>query len=428
MLPLIILLGILLSGTFVWALRAERRAARFQAELAAERRLAAERAAIAEESQKRLKDSFAALSADALRQNNELFLQLARGSLDKAQDGTRADLEARQKEVNALVEPLKETLGRLGDHLRESDRERSTLAGHLRSVADTQELLRQQTKALVTALKSPNQRGRWGEVQLRTVLERSGMLANCDFVEKDAGTDEDGRRLMPDVRVQLPNDACIVIDSKVPIDAYLNWAEAEEPARESLLRDHARQVREHIRGLGAKRYWARFEGSPEFVVMFIPAEPLFNAALQKDPTLFDFAMDQRVIPASPLTLVALLRTIASAWQQQRLTQNAEQIQALGKELYDRLCTMAEHIADVGDHLRRAGASYDQFVGSLDSRVLASARRFKDLGVSASKELVPDLPSIRLEPREPRTPELRAPVQESLIDAELVLPVVEAESL
>jgi DNA recombination protein RmuC len=187
-------------------------------------------------------------------------------------------------------------------------------------------------------------------------------------------------------------------------------------------------VREHIKGLGAKSYWARFDGSPEFVVMFIPAEPLFNAALQKDPTLFDFAMDQRVIPASPLTLVALLRTIASAWQQQRLAQNAEQIQALGKELYDRLCTMAEHIADVGDHLRRAGASYDQFVGSLDSRVLASARRFKDLGVSASKELSADLPSVRLEPREPRTPELRAPVQESLIDAELVLPVVEAESV
>jgi DNA recombination protein RmuC len=421
-------LGTLLAAAFGWALLAERRAALARAELAAERRLAAERVALAEDGHARLKDSFAALSADALRRNNDLFLQLARGSLEKAQDGTKADLDARQKEIKALVDPLKETLTRLGDHLRESDRERSTLSGHLRSVVDTQELLRQQTKALVTALKSPNQRGRWGEVQLRTVLERSGMLANCDFVEKDPAAAEDGRRVMPDVRVQLPNNASIVIDSKVPIDAYLNWAESEEPARESLLRDHARQVREHIKGLGAKSYWARFDGSPEFVVMFIPAEPLFNAALQKDPTLFDFAMDQRVIPASPLTLVALLRTIASAWQQQRLAQNAEQIQALGKELYDRLCTMAEHIADVGDHLRRAGASYDQFVGSLDSRVLASARRFKDLGVSASKELSADLPSVRLEPREPRTPELRAPVQESLIDAELVLPVVEAESV
>ena len=428
MLPLLTLLGILLGGTFVWALRAERRATRAQAELAAERRVSAERAAVAEEAQRRVKESFAALSADALRQNNELFLQLARGSLEKAQDGTKADLTARQQEIKALVDPLKETLGRLGDHLREADRERSTLAGHLRSVVDTQELLRQQTKALVTALKSPNQRGRWGEVQLRTILERSGMLGNYDFIEKDAAADEDGRRLMPDVRVQLPNNASIVIDSKVPIDAYLNWADAEDPARESLLRDHARQVREHIKGLGAKRYWARFEGSPEFVVMFVPAEPLFHAALQKDPTLFDFAMDQRVIPASPLTLVALLRTIASAWQQQRLAQNAEQIQALGKELYDRLCTMAEHIADVGDHLRRAGASYDQFVGSLDSRVLASARRFKDLGVSASKELAPDLPSVRLEPREPRTPELRAPVQESLIDAELVMPVADGEAV
>ena len=150
-------------------------------------------------------------------------------------------------------------------------------------------------------------------------------------------------------------------------------------------------MREHIRGLAGKSYWARFEQSPDFVVMFVPAEPLFNVALQKDPTLFDYAMDQRVIPASPLTLVALLRTIASAWQQQRLTQNAEQIQALGKELYERLCTMAEHVADVGDHLRRAGSSYDQFVGSLDARVMAAARRFRELGVNAAKELPADLP-------------------------------------
>ena len=191
-------------------------------------------------------------------------------------------------------------------------------------------------------------------MQLRTVLERAGMLPYCDFVEKDSTADGDGRRLTPDVRVLLPNDASIVIDSKVPIDAYLHWTEADETVREPFLRDHARQVREHIRGLAGKSYWARFEQSPDFVVMFVPAEPLFNVALQKDPTLFDYAMDQRVIPASPLTLVALLRTIASAWQQQRMTQNAEQIQALGKELYERLCTMAEHVADIGDHLRQGG--------------------------------------------------------------------------
>ena len=203
----------------------------------------------------------------------------------------------------------------------------------------------------------------------------------------------------------------------MPIDAYLRTTDADEPAREALLRDHARQVREHLRTLGAKAYWAEFQPAPEFVVMFVPAEPLFSAALQCDPTLFDFAVDQRVIPASPLTLVALLRTVASAWQQQRLAQNAEQIRQIGKELYERLATMAEHIADVGEHLRRAGTSYDAFIGSLDSRVLASARRFKDLGVSASKELPEDLTSTHLDVRQPRAPELRAPIQESLMDVE-----------
>ncbi len=417
---LVVVAGLLLVAV-LWGVTAERRASYLQAQLESERRGSAEKLATLEQARVTLRDSFSALSADALRQNNESFLQLARASLDQAQERSKTDLDARQKEISALVQPLSDTLGRLNEHLRDSDKERFTLSGHLRSVAETQELLRQQTRSLVSALKSPNQRGRWGEVQLRTVLERAGMLPYCDFIEKDSTADGDGRRLTPDVRVLLPNDASIVIDSKVPIDAYLHWTEADETVREPLLRDHARQVREHIRGLAGKSYWARFEQSPDFVVMFVPAEPLFNVALQKDPTLFDYAMDQRVIPASPLTLVALLRTIASAWQQQRMTQNAEQVQALGKELYERLCTMAEHVADIGDHLRKAGDSYDQFVGSLDARVLASARRFKDLGIHAAKELATDLPPIHLEIRESRTPELRVPTQESLIDAEVTRP-------
>ena len=375
----------------VWALRAERRAAMLEGTLLAERQSAAERIAIVDQARETLRDTFAALSSDALRQNHDSFLKLAEVSFT----------------------PVKDSLEKLGEHLRETDREHSTLKGHLQSVADTQHLLRQQTQALVSALKSPNQRGRWGEVQLRNVLERAGMLNYCDFVEKSAAT-EDGRRLIPDVLVRLPNDACIVIDSKVPIDAYLRIADADDTLREALLREHARQVRDHLRSLSAKSYWSRFQPAPEFVVMFMPAEPLFSAALQQDAGLFDFAVEQRVIPASPLTLVALLRTVASAWQQQRLARSAEEIRQLGRDLYERLATMAEHIADVGDHLKKAGASYDAFVGSLDSRVLASARRFKDLGVSASKELPEDLPSTHLDVREPRAPELRVAVQESLI--------------
>lgn len=379
------------GAAVVWALRAERRAAMLEGTLQAERQSAAERIAIVDQARATLRDTFAALSSDALRQNHDSFLKLAEASFN----------------------PVRDSLEKLGAHLRETDREHSTLKGHLQSVADTQHLLRQQTQALVSALKSPNQRGRWGEVQLRNVLERAGMLNYCDFLEKSAVTD-DGRRLIPDVLVRLPNDACIVIDSKVPIDAYLRIAEADETLRDALMREHARQVRDHLRSLSAKTYWSRFQPAPEFVVMFMPAEPLFSAALQQDASLFDFAVEQRVIPASPLTLVALLRTVAAAWQHQRLATSAEEIRQLGRELYERLSTMAEHIADVGDHLKKAGASYDAFVGSLDSRVLTSARRFKDLGVSASKELPEDLPSTHLDVREPRAPELRVAVQESLI--------------
>lgn len=362
-----------------------------------------------------MKDSFAALSADVLRANSESFLQLARTSLDKAQLAAASDLAARQREIAALVDPVKVTLDKLEGQLQVAGKDQENLRGQLVSVSRTQLDLQRQTQALVNALKSPNQRGQWGELTLRNVLERSGMLAHCDFLEKDGLTTDDGRRAVPDVRVLLPNDACIVIDAKVPIDAFLKWSEAEDSAKEALLRDHTRQVREHIRGLSAKSYWARFQPAPEFVVMFVPAEPLFYAALQSDATLFDAAIAQKVIPASPLTLIALLRTIASAWQQQRLTQNAEEIRELGKELYERLATMAEHVADLGRHLKKAGESYDDFIGSLDARVLASARRFRELGVSAAKELPDDLAPTHIEVREPRAPELRAPVQESLIE-------------
>ncbi len=277
-----------------------------------------------------------------------------------------------------------------------------------------------QTQTLVSALKSPNQRGRWGEVTLRNIVERAGMAEYCgDFSEKEALVDAQGRRAIPDMIVRLPNGSCIVIDSKVPIDAYLRSTETTDGAqRDALLRDHSRQVREHIRGLSAKTYWAKFTPTPELVVMFLPGEPLFSSALQQDPTLFDFAADQRVIPASPLTLIALLRTVSSAWQQQRLTESAERVRALGSELYDRLALMADAIQNVGMNLRQAANAYDRFIGSLESRVLVTARRFRELGVSGTRDLA-DLEPLHLEVREPRTQELRVPVQESLIEGEVV---------
>lgn len=367
-----------------------------------------------------VKDAFAALSADVLKNNSESFLQLAKASLAQAQQGASADLAARQKEISALVDPVRHTLEKLDVQLRDSGKDQATLRGQLFAVGQAQGELQKQTQALVSALKSPNQRGRWGEVQLRNILERAGMSEFCgDFTEKAAVQDDMGRRAIPDVTVRLPNGSCIVIDSKVPIDAYLNAVDvADEVKRALLMKDHTRQVREHIRGLAAKTYWAKFTPTPELVVMFLPGEPLFNAALQHDSTLFDYAADQRVIPASPLTLLALLRTVASAWRQQRLAESAEEVRALGTELYERLAVMAENIQSVGMNLRQAGAAYDRFIGSLDSRVLVTARRFKDLGVSAAKDL-PELEPVRIELREPRAPELRAPIQESLIDEELV---------
>jgi len=390
---------------------AQQQCARLGAELEAERKSAAAR-------ETSLRETFAALSHEALERNNRAFLDLAQTKLGEFQQTARVDMDGRHKAIADLVQPLKDSLARVDGKLQEVEKERAgssaKLDEQLRSLAHTHQSLQVETNKLVRALRSPNQRGRWGEVQLRNVVERSGMVAYCDYAEKESVT-SDGRRLTPDMIVRLPNGACIVIDSKVPIDAYLNAADnTDEAARESFLRDHARQVREHIKALGAKSYWARFSPAPELVVMFLPGDPLLSTALQVDPLLFEFAVDQRVIPASPLTLVALLRTVATAWQQQRLAENAEEIQIMGKELYERLTTMAEYVAQVGIALKRAGTAYDDFVGSLDARVLVSARRFRDLGVSAPKEL-PDIPPVHLEMREPRAPELRVPTQESLIE-------------
>jgi DNA recombination protein RmuC len=394
--------------------------ARLGAEVEAERRAASAR-------ETSVRETFAALSQDALERNNRAFLALAQTKLGEFQQSARVELDGRHKAIADLVQPLKESLARVDGTLQEVEKERAgstaKLDEQLRALAQTHQSLQLETNKLVRALRSPNQRGRWGEVQLRNVVERSGMVAYCDYAEKESVT-SDGRRLTPDMIVRLPNGACIVIDSKVPIDAYLNAADhVDESAREGLLKEHARQVRDHIRSLGAKSYWARFSPAPELVVMFLPGDPLLSTALQVDPSLFEFAVDQRVIPASPLTLVALLRTVATAWQQHRLAENAEEIQAMGKELYERLTTMAEYVAQVGTALKRAGTAYDEFVGSLDARVLVSARRFRDLGVSVPREL-PDIPPVHLDMREPRAAELRVPTQESLIDAEIVGEAVE----
>lgn len=397
---------------FLWV-RARTELAAATARLDAERAAAGEKLAIVERARGELRDTFAALSAEALRSNNESFLLLA-----------KTELESKRGAIEQIVEPLKQSLTKVDSQLQQVERERSGAQGRLdaqlRSLGETHQSLQLETNKLVRALRSPNQRGRWGEIQLRNILERAGMTEYCgDFVEKEAAEDEQGRRAVPDMTVRLPNGSCIVIDSKVPIDAYLRALEETDDAkREALLTEHARQLRAHVKGLSAKTYWAKFSPTPELVVMFVPGEPLLSAALSVDPTLFDFAADQRVIPSSPLTLLALLRTVASSWQHQRLAESAEQVRALGSELYERLALLADHVQDVGQNLKQAGAAYDRFVGSLESRVLVTARRFRELGVSATRELA-DVEPVHIDVREPRATELRAPIQARLIDGEVI---------
>jgi DNA recombination protein RmuC len=296
--------------------------------------------------------------------------------------------------------------------LVEVDRSREgsfrAVSEQLGSLTRTQDQLRAAAEGLAQSLRSPNVRGRWGEIQLKRIVELAGMLEQCDFIEKATAVSEEAGRQTPDLIVKLPNELSIVVDAKVPIDAYLSATNAKSEAeRQEFLAAHARQVKDHIRVLGGKEYWKQFQPSPEFVVMFLPIEPLLSAAFEQDGALLEQAASLRVIPATPMTLLAVLRSIAYGWQQQQLARNAEEIQLLGRELYERLATMVTHLDEVGRHLKLAADSHDRFIGSLEQKVLPGARRFKELGVSATKEL--ELPNpLHLMVREVERDELRDP--------------------
>jgi DNA recombination protein RmuC len=376
--------------------------------LEAERRNAAEKLAVLEQARASLKDAFAAVSADLLAQNNARFLDLAKEKFGELQISAAGDLATRQSAIAALVEPLRESLTKVDARLQDVDRERATshavLAEQLRSLTHAQLALQSETGRLARALRSPNVRGQWGELQLRRVLEAAGMLEGSHFEIKETVHGEDGR-LSPDVVIKLPGGKNVVVDAKVALTAFLDAIECDDDGiREQKLKDHARQVKDHVVRLGNKSYWAHFQPAPDIVVMFVPGEALLSAALQHDTALLEFSMAKGVMLSSPLTLIALLRAIAYGWQQEKIARNAMEISELGRQLYDRIAKLAEHWERVGKSLANAVGAYNGAVGTLETRVLVTARRLKDKGVAAAEEL-PDLETIDETPRPLGAPQL-----------------------
>jgi len=346
--------------------------------------------------------TFKALSADALQRNNQQFLDLAKASFGQLQEGAKGDLEKRQQAINEMVGPIKKSLEQVDDKIQKMEKDRagaySGLQEQIRNLLESQVKLQSETNNLVFALKTPSVRGRWGEMQLKRTVEFAGMTEYVDFVQQESVEGESGR-LRPDLIVRLPGGKSIVVDAKAPLDAYLRALETKDGDEMILqLKRHARQVRDHIKSLSSKQYWRQFQPSPEFVVLFLPGEAFFSAALEQDPDLIQFGTSDNVLLATPTTLIALLKAASYGWRQEAIADQAKEISALGRELYDRLTTQTGYFSDVGKSLKRAVEAYNKSIRSMETRVLVTARKFESLAEDSKKKL-PDLEQIEEVPLE-----------------------------
>ena len=397
-----LILGLAIGVTIGWLLSRPAHAG-LRTELDKERAVHAERLKAYHDAESKLRDAFQALSADALKTNNEAFLQLAETRMREARTEAAGDIDARKKAIEDLLAPMAKTLEQVDREIKDSERRRvesgAQLMQRIASLDTAGQGLRDETRRLTDALKRPGVRGRWGELQLKRVVELAGMLEHCDFMEQHTIQAPDDERIRPDVIVRLPGGKRIVVDAKAPLDAYLRALEApDEIARLNLMGEHARQVRQHISQLSAKSYFEKVASTPEFVVMFLPGEMFFSAALEHDPSLIECGVEKRVIPASPTTLIALLRAVAYGWQQEAMEENARKISDLGKNLYEAVRTLGDRFQTLGTRLKSTLESYNDAVGSLEGNVLVKARKFKELQAGNGGEEIKPLEPIDRVPR------------------------------
>lgn len=365
-----------------------------------ERKQSQEKMAMLEEAQARLTDTFRRLSSEALSANNQSFLHLANTALEKFQESARSDLGQRQKAIGEMLQPVHTALLKVDGKMVELEKERvgsyQVLKQQVSELINTQKELRSETSNLVKALRAPTVRGQWGEMQLKRVVEMAGMVSHCDFLEQVNNATENGR-VRPDMIVNLPGGKKIIVDAKAPLSAYLEALEAkDDQVRQQKMADHARQVRTHIKSLSQRAYWDQFTDTPEFVVLFLPGETFFSAALESDPSLIEVGVKEKVILATPTTLIALLRAVAYGWRQESLTESTRIISELGKELYKRVSDMGDHFNRLGKHLSQSVDCYNQTLGTLERRVLVTTRKFKE--INSVDETIEELLPIDAQPR------------------------------